>query len=551
MKLTPKQLAALNRLQKLKHAQNSFEGFVRLIQPDWDIPQFHLDLIETLDKFGKDQWPTKNLLITMPPRHSKSTYCTQLFPAWYMLSKPERYVMSSSYNSELAKGFGRGVRDLFNHPQAQAAFPRSKISRHTRSASQWATQSGGEYFGVGLGSTTTGRPANLLIVDDPIKSRAEAESMTQRNQTWDFYVSGLSTRLQPEEDGTPPRQCVVLTRWHPDDLAGRIMQSYDWQDGLWHHINLPAIRTETIQKKRWLLPVDHPERVPQKKCDPKDTTFPIEQEVALWPERFDVKTLKRFERQNPRDFAALYQQMPFVKGGNLFRTDWWQTYDEHSMPKEWSSIIIGVDTAYTKTSRSDYSVAVITGLTHTGDMYILDVIRMRAEMPDFKRRLINLNSVWRGRGLRGIYIEAGAAASGATLLQELRRETPLNVLPYKNGRADKVTRASSIAPFIEGGRVFLPAQAPWLDDFVEECTQFPDGKHDDQVDAMVIAIDQLSRQFVSPFEDIEYDQPSLEEMAKTAGDSLTKKIAKKDASIHSIADTPEWTGWGQSRLPPR
>jgi predicted phage terminase large subunit-like protein len=184
-------------------------------------------------------------------------------------------------------------------------------------------------------------------------------------------------------------------------------------------------------------------------------------------------------------------------------------------------------------------------------MYILDVIRMRAEMPDFKRRLINLNSVWRGRGLRGIYIEAGAAASGATLLQELRRETPLNVLPYKNGRADKVTRASSIAPFIEGGRVFLPVQAPWLDDFVEECTQFPDGKHDDQVDAMVIAIDQLSRQFVSPFEDIEYDQPSLEEMAKTAGESLTKKIAKKDANIHSIADTPEWTGWGQSRLPPR
>ena len=129
MKLTPKQQAALARLQKLKAAQSSFEGFVRLMQPEWDIPQFHLDLIDTLDKFGKDQWPTKNLLITMPPRHSKSTYCTQLFPAWFMLSKPERYVMSSSYNSELAKGFGRGVRDLFTHPQAAAAFPTAKISR--------------------------------------------------------------------------------------------------------------------------------------------------------------------------------------------------------------------------------------------------------------------------------------------------------------------------------------------------------------------------------------------------------------------------------------
>ena len=551
MKLTPKQQAALARLQKLKAAQSSFEGFVRLMQPEWDIPQFHLDLIDTLDKFGKDQWPTKNLLITMPPRHSKSTYCTQLFPAWFMLSKPERYVMSSSYNSELAKGFGRGVRDLFTHPQAAAAFPPAKISRHTRSASQWATEQGGEYFGVGLGSTTTGRPANLLIVDDPIKSRAEAESMTQRNATWDFYVSGLSTRLQPEEDGTPPRQCVVLTRWHPDDLAGRLMQSYDWQDGLWHHINLPAVKTETVTKLRWQLPPDHAERKTKRECDPEDTTVEVEQEVALWPERFDIKTLKRFERQNPRDFASLYQQQPFVRGGNLIRTDWWQSYTENNLPKDFTSIIIGVDTAYTKTSRSDFSVAVVAGLAANGDMYILDVIRMRAEMPDFKRRLIALNSVWRGRGLRGIYIEAGAAASGATLLQELRRETPLNVLAYKNGRADKVTRASSVAPFIEGGRVFIPHTAPWLDDFIEECTQFPDGKHDDQVDALVIAIDQLSRQFVSPFEDIEYDMPNIIEMAKTSGDSLTQKIAKKDANLHSIADTPEWTGWGQSRLPPR
>lgn len=551
MKLTPKQQAALARLQKLKAAQSSFEGFVRLMQPEWDIPQFHLDLIDTLDKFGKDQWPTKNLLITMPPRHSKSTYCTQLFPAWFMLSKPERYVMSSSYNSELAKGFGRGVRDLFTHPQAAAAFPTAKISRHTRSASQWATEQGGEYFGVGLGSTTTGRPANLLIVDDPIKSRAEAESMTQRNATWDFYVSGLSTRLQPEEDGTPPRQCVVLTRWHPDDLAGRLMQSYDWQDGLWHHINLPAVKTETVTKLRWQLPPDHAERKTKRECDPEDTTVEVEQEVALWPERFDIKTLKRFERQNPRDFASLYQQQPFVRGGNLIRTDWWQSYTENNLPKDFTSIIIGVDTAYTKTSRSDFSVAVVAGLAANGDMYILDVIRMRAEMPDFKRRLIALNSVWRGRGLRGIYIEAGAAASGATLLQELRRETPLNVLAYKNGRADKVTRASSVAPFIEGGRVFIPHTAPWLDDFIEECTQFPDGKHDDQVDALVIAIDQLSRQFVSPFEDIEYDMPNIIEMAKTSGDSLTQKIAKKDANLHSIADTPEWTGWGQSRLPPR
>jgi len=161
----------------------------------------------------------RQLIVTMPPRHSKSTYCTQLFPAWFMLRSPSRYIMSSSFNTELAKGCGRGVRESFANPQAQSAFPDSRLAKHTRSATEWATDAGGKYFGVGLNGTTTGRPANLLIVDDPIKSREGAESMTQRNQTWDFYVSGLSTRLQPEEDGTPPRQIVVLTRWHPDDVA--------------------------------------------------------------------------------------------------------------------------------------------------------------------------------------------------------------------------------------------------------------------------------------------------------------------------------------------
>ena len=512
--------AAAKHLLTLRKAQDSFLGFVQLHHPDWDIPPFHEDLIRKLDAFERDELGVHNLLITMPPRHSKSTYSTVLFPSYYMARDAQRFTMSCSYNAELATGFGREIRQLIESPLTTQAFPDFQLNPKFTAADSWRTESGGIYNAVGIGGTTSGRPANLLIVDDPIKAREDAESMTQRNKTWNYYTSALATRLQPTHDNRPAKQLIILTRWHPDDLAGRIQETADWAEGHWEHINYQAIltKTEHTQVLRTALPADHPFFLSKENPDhrteltrikaltsPEATRKPTDRlhatqtqttELALWPERFPLADLKRRQRLNPHDFASLYQQEPFIRGGNLIKSTWWRTYPADLNPTNLHTLIIGVDTAFKKSENADYSVAIVAGMDATGDIYLIDVMRAKLDYPELKQRLIHLNNRWRGRGLRGLYIED--KASGQSIIQDLKRGTGMAVIPYKVGSRDKVSRVQSILPLIEGGRVYLPETAPWLDDFTEETQTFPNGRNDDQVDTLSMTLDILSRTAMTP-----------------------------------------------------
>lgn len=526
-------------LLKLRDANEGFKGFVSLIFPDWELADFQLELIDALDKLEKDTLGVNNLLITMPPRHAKSTFGTVLFPSYFMARNPQRYVMSCSYNSQLATDFGRQVRSVVENKAITQAFPDFTLSSESRAADVWRTEVGGAYFAVGVGGTTSGRPANLLLVDDPIKSREDAESMTQRNKTWNYYTSALATRLQPEQGGAPPKQIVILTRWHPDDLAGRIMASDDWKEGRWKHINFPAIKTVQGEKiSRRHLPADDPRYLTPEEntaISPAKRYVREEIEAPLWPERFPLEDLKRRQRLNPREFASLYQQQPYVEGGNLIKTEWWQKYPDDLKPEHFVSLVIAVDTAFKKTETADYSVAVIAGLDKNGDIYLVDVVRGKYDFPELKQRLIRLNNQWRGRGLRAIYIED--KASGQSLLQELKRESGMSVIPYKVVH-DKVARVNAILPIIEGGRVFIPDAAPWLDEFIDETVGFPNSNHDDQVDAATMAIDILSRTHVSPEAWSLHADPS-QSLAHTGdkdfGKSLFKEVGGK---------LTNWRGWG-------
>ena len=138
----------------------------------------------------------------------------------------------------MAKTFGRQVRDLAREPRITQAFQDFKMSEESRAVDDWRTSLNGTYFATGIGGSTTGRASTLLILDDPVKAREEADSITQRNKTWSYYISALTTRKQPEPDGTKPIEIVILTRWHPDDVAGRLMETPDWKAGEWEHINL-------------------------------------------------------------------------------------------------------------------------------------------------------------------------------------------------------------------------------------------------------------------------------------------------------------------------
>lgn len=490
-------------------------------QYDFKWAGFHTEMQEILDKLEKDELvtpggnPIRNVLINMPPRHAKSFNGTINFPAYCLMRKPFRELMVSAYNNELASTFGRGTREIVTDPKAVRAFKGFELSKETRAVDFWKTKAGGAYYAVGLNGTTTGRGANGLIVDDPYKSREEADSTTQRRKVWDFYTSGLLSRRQPDLQGQPAFQIVTHTRWHPDDMAGRIMETAEFKRGEWMHLNYQGLtkKSSTVYIRRDKLPKDDPRYLPnvtveevatgERKTKSEKLFKSIEhgrvaltdQYTALWPERFPVKWLQEQRiALGDRDFEALYQQNPYILGGNIIKENWFKRYNMDNVPQQFHALAVTVDTAFKTKAVNDYSVFSVGGVTEQGDIYLLKVFRQKLEFPDLKRKAIAINSIYRGQGLRGMWIEDNA--SGQSLIQELRSDSGIAVLPWKPGSNDKVLRATSITPIIEAGRVFIPEEAEWLDDWLAEASAFPSVKHDDQVDSFVMLVDVLSRMVV-------------------------------------------------------
>jgi len=515
------QKAAALYLLKLKQSANSFPGFMSYYY-DFAWESFQKELQEVLDLLEKDALlsaggnPVRNLLITMPPRHAKSFNATINFPAYALMRKPHREIMISSYNNELAATFGRGTRDIVTDQKARKAFKGFETSRETRAVDFWKTTAGGAYYSVGLNGTTTGRGANILGVDDPYKSREEADSTTQRRKVWDFYTSGLISRMQPDKDGQPAFQIVTQTRWHPDDMAGRIMESREFKDGEWMHLNYQAmtLKERGVYIRRNKLPKDDPRYMPnitpeqvatgKKTIDQlgllgsKSINPMVEvtgEYQALWPKRFPVSWLQKQKSiLGDRDFESLYQQNPYILGGNLVKADWFRRYNRDNVPPSFHALAVTVDTAFKTKTVNDYSVFTVGGITEIGDIYVLKVFREKLEFPDLKRKAVLINSMYRSQGLRGFWIEDNA--SGQSLIQELRANSGVPVIPWKPGSADKYQRAASVTPLIEGGRVFVPEEADWLDDWINELSAFPSSKNDDQVDSFVMLLDVMSRMVV-------------------------------------------------------
>jgi predicted phage terminase large subunit-like protein len=479
------------------------------------------------------------------PTHN-SFLASWLFPVYYLARNPRRAVLATSYNDTLANDFGRKTRSYAEEPCTSQAFTHFQVDPSTRATDFWMTTMGGQYAGVGMGGTTTGRPANMLLIDDPVRNRQDAESPTRRNTTWDFYSGSLMNRKEPltlDVGQEEPIEIVILTRWHPDDLAGRLQDTEDWKEGRWHHIELPAIRPgKASSLLRSSLPKDDPEYMSAKDLN----LIPIAErrvirnaEEALWPERFNLETLKRMQRTNEREFAALYMQKPYIRGGNRIKANWWRYYEETPLYQDFQTIVIGMDTAFKTQSMNDYSVMLVAGLHNNGDIYVLDVIRGKWDYPSLKRVVTSVNVKYRGKGLRAFYIED--KASGQSLIQELRGTTGISIVPVKAVH-DKISRADNVSSLIEGGIVLLPKEAPWLDAFLDEMASFPSGTNDDQVDAFVIAMDQLSRTSIG-------NQAMLNAPLELSN-SLYQQVERATGglssmgSLNSMADRNKLFRWG-------
>ena len=384
----------------------------------------------------------KRLAIFMPPRHGKSNLASEVFPAWYLGRKPSHQVLFTTYGQDLADGFGRKVRNAVADPKHLRSFPASILSDDSQSAKRFNTSAGGVYYAVGAGGAVTGRGADLLLIDDPLKNREEADSRLVRDKLWDWYASTAYTRLMPGG-----AVVLIQTRWHQDDLAGRILMGHE----NWEIINLPAI-------------AEHGDMLGRQVGQP------------LWPEQYGLEALENIRATiGEREFNALYQQRPSPLEGALFRRDW---IGRQVVPRSGTRIAMGVDLALSTKEGADYTALVVMARDEFGKLYVLDAARERVDFPSALRLIRNMADKWNPKA---IAIEQ--VAFQAVVVQELLRNTTLpirGVTPDK----DKVTRAQPLALRYEQGLVHHAQLPSWFED---ELLAFPQSKHDDAVDALVYA----------------------------------------------------------------
>lgn len=412
----------------------------------------------------------KRLILTLPPRHGKSMLVSQYFPAWYLGMNPDKQVILSSYQADFASQFGRKARDVLDE-YGETLFGLS-VRSDSSAADRWGIE---DHIGgmqtAGAGGPITGKGADCLIVDDPYKNWQEANSALIRDRMWDWWGSTARTRLEPGGIAL-----VVHTRWHQDDLIGRLLQAQEEGGEKWRVVNFPAISDDG---------------------------------EALWPERYDVPALEEIRKSIRSQYIweALYQQRPTPREGGLFRAAWLRYYtvqgeylrltrfDEHNRPlpdvivsRREAMVFVTADTATKAKTSADYSV-IATWLFHraTGSLALLDVIRKKVDTPDL---LPLLSGACLQARAKFVLIEE--ASSGTELIQLLRKNNAciggIPVKSYLTGSLDKVARSAPAQLRMESGMIYFPAfETAWKAECVAELLSFPKSINDDFVDNVSMA----------------------------------------------------------------
>ena len=399
---------------------------------------------------------TKRLIITVPPRSLKSHCASIALPAWLLGHNPSKQIIAASYGQELANKLAVDCRTLMTSKLYRELFPGTQLSAMRKP--EFATTRGGVRFATSVGGTLTGRGADFLIVDDPMKPD-EALSDIQRKSVNAWYDHSLYSRLNDKIKGCI---IVIMQRLHEDDFVGHLLEQ-----GGWRLVRFPAIAEEDEQHS-----IETPFGT---------QTFIRRAGEALHPEREPVGLLEKLKQQiGEYTFAGQYQQSPAPLGGGIVKREWFQTYT--SAPEKFKLVFQSWDSANKATDLSDFCVCTTWGVKDK-KLYLLNVLRERMEYPELKRKV---RSHAERYGATKIIIED--RASGTQLLQELRRDNVRGVTPYAP-KLEKVLRMHTASNLIENGSVYLPAEAPWLASYLQELSTFPNGRFDDQVDSTSQALD--------------------------------------------------------------
>jgi len=402
------------------------------------------------------------LVINEPPRSLKSICASVAFPAFLLGHDPSAKIICVSYGEELAHKHALDCRTIMQSAWYQGMFPHTRLSSPRQALHEIATTKQGFRLSTSVGGVLTGRGADYIVIDDPLKPD-DALSETRRKAVNDWFDNTLYSRLNDKRNG---RIIIVMQRLHEDDLVGHVVSTEPWKI-----IRFPAIAEED---EVHLIENCYGNRRLERKTG-----------QALHPEREPLEVLNRIRQTvGEYNFAGQYQQAPAPLGGGLVKIGWFKTYTESERPAKFDCLLQSWDTANKVSELSDYSVCTTWGIKDN-HIYLLDVRRERLGYPDLKRAVME-----QARAFKPQTILIEDRASGTQLIQDLIREGVHAVKKYESSM-DKTMRMNSVTSTIENGFVHLPEKAPWLNDYLHELATFPNGKHDDQADSTSQALDRF------------------------------------------------------------
>lgn len=442
---------------------------------------------------GKIPMETLYIMLSVPPQHGKSMHVTETFPSYFEGRFPAHGVIEISYNEGFAEKFGGRNKDkIVEHGRELFNID---IAKDSQSKSEWSIiQDGkktrGGMISRGIMSGVTGSSlGDCIIIDDPIKNREEANSETIREKHWLEWVDSISTRIHPGAI-----VILIMTRWHEDDLCGRLLNPEYGHPLPWKVINLP-------------LEAEEEDLLGRKVGEP------------LWPDRYGYDFIE-IRKAQPSSFNALYQGRPTSQEGNMLKRDWWKYYD---VLPPMGSEIISVDAAFKDEDDSDYVVVQVWG-KNQANMYLIDQVRARMNFPASIQTIRNIVKKYPRASLKLVEDKANGSAIIQTLQGQIGGIVPVNP------EGGKVARVNAVSAYIESGNVYLPRQAEWIHDFVEECASFPTGKNDDQVDSMSQALHRFIY-FSGTIKDESFPDTSME--AKVIR-NIQKYNSNKKAKVRAL-----------------
>lgn len=479
---TDRKLRLMELMQaKVKlEAPTRFSCFLGYVNPKYRAEWFHVLIADYCQMLFEGK--IKNLMVFMPPQHGKSEIISRNFPAWALGKNPDLKIVGSSYTIDLASQFSRSIQRIIDSKEYQAIFPntylngsnvRTDTKGYLRNVDIFETVGHqGFYKAVGVGGGLTGTPVDIAIIDDPVKDAAEANSATYRQRVWDWYNTVLTTRLHNNS-----RQLFIMTRWHEDDLAGRILKA---EPNDWVVLTIPAI------------------------CETEKDNGHSQRHIgdALWPWKHSLEKLLKQKERSPRQFAALYQQRPTIEGGNIVKRDWFKTISQADFKalRYNEPIHFYLDTAYNKKKpgQDNDPSGILAACRIGNNIYLIHAQSVWKEMPDLLRFIPDYMHANGGNAESILHIEP--KANGVSVVQMLKEETTLNVKETPRPDDNKEVRFRVVSPRIECGRVFM-VQGSWNEEFLDQVCSFPAAPHDEYVDILGYAINDLIEEDL----DIDFD----------------------------------------------